>query len=511
MTEAKVLPISTARKLFQSAPDSDMSRLIGVTLALTKSHPHLIDMVDHDLDVRAIAKKKDRLEDQEWRLSRGKMLKGFNHVAEEDWLDDLELGTGRPRTPAIIVIMFMVLRGWFGGYKDRKVATVLVESQTIDICLASLGWRMPGASTLIDNVNAVSNATREAFLSAQIETAKNDGLDSFQKLTFDSTKVEANSAFPTDSGLIMGFAERAEHGLRLLADHDIKINLPKVMKTIMADIRLLNKAIQLSSGKNNSAAKRGKLYRKLMKLGRKAKRLMSQAHERASAKFAAMDIIPSHRRMVKELIDSIAADLQDLGQTIRNADKRINHEEKVPVDQKVLSLADDDAAMIVKGERTPVVGYKPQIGRSENGFVVAIIVPEGNAADSGQLRPVVDAAIKRTGTLPTSLSFDDGYTNKADRDHYLGLDVKVVSFSGAKGKNLIPAEEYESDVYRSTRNDRSAVESVMFCVKHNHGFDRLMRRGIESVRGELLEKIIAYNFFRLIKCREDCARAKRAA
>jgi hypothetical protein len=256
--------------------------------------------------------------------------------------------------------------------------------------------------------------------------------------------------------------------------------------------------------------KRGKLYRKLMKAARKALKRMSQAHERAGAKFEAMDVIPSQRRRVKELMDNIASDLQDLGQTIRNADKRINHEIQIPVDQKVLSLVDDDASMIVKGERATVVGYKPQLGRSENGFVVSILVPVGNAADSGQLRPIVDAAIARTGILPISLSFDDGYTNKADRDHFLTAGVKVVSFSGSKGKNLIPAEEYESEAYRSSRNDRSAVESLMFCVKHNHGFDRLMRRGIESVRSELLEKIIAYNFFRLIKCRDDRAREKRA-
>jgi hypothetical protein len=253
MVEAKIFPISTARELFQSVPDTDMSRLIGVAFALTGSHPDLIDRVERDLDGRAIAKKKDRMRDQARNQSRGNLLSGFDCGTAEDWLDDLELDAGRPRTPAIVIIMFLVLRGWFGGYKDRKVATVLAESQTIDVCLASLGCRVPAASTLIDNVNAVSNATREAFLNAQIETAKNDGLDSFQKLTFDSTKVEANSAFPTDSGLIMGLVERAEHVLRLLADHEIKVHLPRVMKTLAMDIRLFNKEIPLWSGMKNSA------------------------------------------------------------------------------------------------------------------------------------------------------------------------------------------------------------------------------------------------------------------
>ena len=111
--------------------------------------------------------------------------------------------------------------------------------------------------------------------------------------------------------------------------------------------------------------------------------------------------------------------------------------------------------------------------------------------------------MQRTGVTPSILSFDDGYTNTKDRDHYLGLGVKIVSFSGSKGKNIIPAEEYDSTAYQKARSDRSAVESLMFTLKHNHDLDRMMRRGIDNVRAEILEKAIAYNFFRLIKLKKD--------
>ena len=138
-------------------------------------------------------------------------------------------------------------------------------------------------------------------------------------------------------------------------------------------------------------------------------------------------------------IAGIDIDLHNLGIKVANADKRINRNEKIPAAEKVVSLSDQDAAMIVKGERETVVGYKPQLGRSKNGLITALIVPEGNAADSAQLRPTVDASIRRTGVIPSVLSFDDGYTNTKDRDYYLGQGVDVVSFSGAKGRNIIPA------------------------------------------------------------------------
>ena len=74
--------------------------------------------------------------------------------------------------------------------------------------------------------------------------------------------------------------------------------------------------------------------------------------------------------------------------------------------------------------------------------------------------------------------------------------------ASSKGSKLIPYKEYESDAYKKARNDRSAVESLMFTMKHNHDLDHVMRRGIDAVRAEMLEKSIAYNSLRMIVVRE---------
>lgn len=503
MTKTTVTPLRPTRKLVSLIPQTDLSRLLAEVFALAAAEPQLLAMIDRDRDAVALKKKRERLEDQAWYQSRGAPLPGFSADAEDGWADSAELGAGRPRMPAIVVLLFLVLRGYLGGFKDRKVAMTLQESATVQICMMNLGHpALPGASTIIDNVNAVSVATHEAILDAQIRKALREKLDDFGKLTCDSTDVEANSAWPTDSGLIMGLALRAEHLIRLLADDGITLRLPAVMGKVLGEIQDLNKQIQLSSGKKNSARKRAKLYRKLLRIAKKAQLEFELARLRADENFWKMDVPPSQRRRLATLIEWIEVDARHLKATIANADKRINKDEKVAIEKKILSLADQDAAMIVKGQREPVLGYKPQIVRSENGFVTAIVVPEGNAADSGQLRPVIDAAIERTGVVPSVLSFDDGYSNTEDRDHYLGRGIGVVSFSGSKGKNIIPTSDYESEAYRQARKDRSSVESLMFTLKNNNELDYVMRRGIANVREELLGKIIAYNFFRMITLRQ---------
>lgn len=509
MPVTTVASLRPVHKLIPLIPDSDLAHLIAEGYALAEAEPHILDLIDRDRDTAALLKKKQRIEDQDWLTTQGLALPGLDVKATATWAVDLDLGVGRPRLPAIGVLIFVLIRGYFGGFKDRKTATLLAESKTLEICFANLSIPSPGASTIIDNVNAVSLGTLEAILDAQIRAVLRTGLDNFEELTFDSTKVRANSAWPTDSGLIAGLVCRAEHLIRSLADQGISLKLPAVMVSLRDEIIKGNKQIQLSSGKKNSAKRRATLYRRLLRRARKVLRALDQARARADEKFRALDVMPSKRRLVATIIEWITVDCRNLAMTISNAEGRINRDKKIPTQQKVLSLSDQDAAMIVKGEREPVVGYKPQLGRSKSGFVVALIVPEGNAADSGQIEAIVDSALRRTGIVPKILSFDDGYTNTKARERYLAAGIAVVSFSGSKGKSIIPTTEYDRDDYRQARNDRSAVESLMSTLKYNHDLDRVMRRGISSVRGELLEKVIAYNFFCLIRRR--CEHGKQIA
>jgi hypothetical protein len=110
--------------------------------------------------------------------------------------------------------------------------------------------------------------------------------------------------------------------------------------------------------------------------------------------------------------------------------------EKVPSAEKVISVSDSDAAFIVKGGWDTVVGYRPQLGRSGQGFVSALIVPRGNAADNGQLVDVVRDHWDRTQVVPGLVSSDDGYSDQSAREDLLAAGIGVVSISGARGKKI---------------------------------------------------------------------------
>ena len=85
-----------------------------------------------------------------------------------------------------------------------------------------------------------------------------------------------------------------------------------------------------------------------------------------------------------------------------------------------------------------------------------------------------------------------------------------------QGQEIDDPEDWESETYRDARRYRSAVESLMFTIKDGFAFGELGRRGIDAVRAELLEKVLAYNCCRsiLLKQRREKRRLeemKRAA
>ncbi len=214
------------------------------------------------------------------------------------------------------------------------------------------------------------------------------------------------------------------------------------------------------------------------------------------------DLPPSRRLMGQEVLCLIAEDLAALEQAANVCERRVMGQEKVPVAEKLISLSDSDASFIVKGGWNAVVGYRPQLARSGRGFVTALVLPRGNAADSPHLVTMVKEQITNTGVIPSMASADDGYSTQQGREEVLGLGLKVVSISGAKGKKIIEPQKWKSQPYRQARAERSAMESLVFTLKESFEFGEMMRRTHENVLAEMLEKVLAYNISQIIRVRK---------
>src|SRR4030081_2973066 len=385
-----------------------------------------------------------------------------------------QLETGRPRTEAYIVYLFLMLRGWGGGCKDQNARLLLQESITLRLWLEHLGLELPPASTLSENLNAVSNSTRSLFHQVQLRYIFQGGLDDFQKCFIDSTAVEANTERPTDSTILVRLIAR----VCTTGGNLHRLDLPEINQIGLLEqqeeLGRLSRQIHFLNGKVRGEAKRKKVYFQLIRRVRRLrKRLLRDLETVRRNLESRADLPPSRRLMGEEALCLIAADLAALEQTANVCERRIMAEEKVPIAEKIISLSDSDASFIVKGGWNTVVGYRPQLARSGRGFVTALVLPRGTQADSRHLVAMIKEQITNTGVIPAMTGADDGYSSQEGLEEVQRLGIKVVSISGAKSKKLIEAQQWKSKAYRQARAERSAIESLVFALKEGFEFGEI--------------------------------------
>ena len=493
--------------LIWASCDCETKKVLDEALSLLARNPEILSHIEVDQDTVAKDKKKVRQADQRWQAAQTLSLPGMCEETRPLEAEKLTLGHGRPRMKPEVVYVFMVLRGYLGSIGDQEARDRLLDSTTVQLYLHHRGEVMPGWTTMLENVNAVSNATRNLILDAQLAMILDEELDDFSQVILDSTAVEANSSWPTDARILLGLLERAFAGGQKLEAFGLS-NIPAWwVPQWLKKLRKLLFKISNATGKPGSKGRRKKHYRQFFHNTAKIlDYLIPHCVERDPVQEGATQP-PSRSALLAKLWERLVEDVCNACAVFHYAEERIFEDKVRPAAQKLLSLADGEAAYIEKGGRDAVIGYKPQLARSAQGFVPGLLVPEGNAADSTQLVPLVQQIQVRTGVTPQEVGSDDGYTSQEGRDALLAAGVQQISFSGSNGKKLLSEQVWNDPAYIEARRQRSAVESLIFTLKHVFAFGRLRRRGREEVYAELLEKVIAYHFSRMLLVRQRKAAA----
>jgi IS5 family transposase len=315
-------------------------------------------------------------------------------------------------------------------------------------------------------------------------------------LSIDSFSVEANTCWPTDSGIIMSLLNRVWRCGQKLKDFDLPGFTPGCVEQWLKQLKKIDFAMNCVGGKPGAAKKLRKLYSQYLDVAAKIINRLAGQLEALTVKWEALDIVPSQQRQAEAIMEIVNDDLAAVVRVCEYTGCRIFKNIILPSAEKILSLSDSSAAFIKKGGREPKIGYKPQVARSGNGFITAFELEQGNPADSARLLPATRQHQRNTGITPNVITVDDGYSSKAGRDELLE-EISTVSINGSKGKKITSEEQWNSAPYADARNMRSAVESLVFTLRYKFSLYRFSRRGIEAVKGEMAEKIIVHNFWRI--------------
>lgn len=490
--------------LIEAPVSSELADFVGLTRQIIDRYPEILQKIEADQVQHGLAKKQIRIADKRFREC---LAQDLPFEIGENLAPPATLDQGRPRMPALLVVVFFFLRGWFGGAKGDRFRIFVSESQTLRQLYDELQVKAPGLSTINDNLNTLSPETCDLCLRCQLAFACEKELDDFDRTRADSTAVHGNSIYPTESVLIRNFLLRALAGFARLAkmafqDFTGRVKF-KEAAAIAKEVYTFSQIIGMVSGKAGAAEKRQanyqKIYSRVPRIIKRVGPLVDQARE----KLGESNLLPSKHRQTSEVLEKIDSDLASAAKIAEYSKRRVLDGETIAIEEKILSVCDKDATIIKKGERDLVFGYRPQLAFSGKGLVTAMLVPEGNAADSGQLEGLLDQVEKNTGVIASVVTVDDGYLNQRVRDRYLerasekGITA-TFSIGGSKGKRSLGEDLFYSDEYQEARDDRSAAESCISTLKGCYGYGEVKRRGIESVRQEQMSKVLAYNTRKLV-------------
>ncbi len=504
-------PPPVQRRLFHELPATDFGDTLLLGIEMIRNSSHLADLIVQDQDAMALEKKKVRQMDAEWEERRGLKKNQASLFPANDIESESQkmLRTKQRMRPEAVFVFFLV-RAYLGNIKSEQSQNFIQDSKTLDYVLALLGYdKTPGASTIVDNLNCLSPETHDALLAATVTMAKKKDLDTMQEVYVDSTRVDANSTWPTESKTILALFSRIMDSFLNLRKGQLMVNIPKEVPLLLKQIESSSKAIALGMGSKGAEKKRKKEYRKILKNSKKTLQHLNKAMLRLCVKHVTEDIRPSVKLHQEGIIEQMKVDLYNVELCAKNAKKRVLQGGKVSPKEKVLGISDPDAEMISKGKTPVVFGYKPQVARSLNGFILALEVPQGAASDSSMATKMIEASINSSNVVPKLVSFDDGYASTDNLASLEGLGIDLVSFSGSKGKKITPVDDWNSKRNLKARNKRSMAESTMAVLKRDFGKDRFSRRGIDAVTEELKAVAVFHNL-RLI-CRISKKNALKAA
>lgn len=507
--------------LFSVPVRSELADFVSMIREIANCSPEILDAIEKDQINHALAKKQIRMEDQQYLASITPDLPGLdveqitNSSVTENTKAEPTLNQGRPRMPALLVMIFLFIRGWAGGPKSSNFRTLVVESQTLNQLYSELGVSTPGLSTINDNLNILTEETCNMMLKTQLAIAKNEELDDFEQNRIDSTAIEANSAYPTESSLIKSFLQRAIFGFFTLAElgfYDFTERVPfREATAILKEVSTHSQVICMVSGKMGAKEIRKENYKKIYTRIPRIEKRIHPLVVRATEMLTDESMPPSKRNRLESIINQIDLDIDNAQHIADYSKQRVIDEKTIEIGEKILSVSDSDATIIKKGDRDMVFGYRPQLAFSGKGFVTAAHIPEGNAADSGQLLTMLEQSEENTGVFSGIVTVDDGYINKGVRDHYiergrtLGKEV-IFSIGGSKGKRSLGEDVFHSEAYKKARADRSAAEANISTLKHSYEYKGASRRGIKEVRQEQMSKVLAYNTRKIISLRNQKAK-----
>jgi IS5 family transposase len=401
---------------------------------------------------------------------------------------------GRSQTPAEMALRLLLLkhvRNWSFDTLEREVKMNLAYR---DFTRIGLG-KVPDAKTLARIAQVLGGEVIAKLHERLVAMAQEKGAVRGRKMRVDTTVVETNIHYPTDSSLL-------GDGTRIMTRTMKKIEQQsggKLTRKVRNRMRSVNKrvvAIATASRHRGPEGeeKRKKEYRELLRMSRQilndAKRVMVEIGGMSARRKKGL-------RTLGETLSTMAVRVR---QIVKQTKARI-FEGLTQLPGKIVSVFEPHTEIIRKGKASKPTefGKLVQLQEAENQIITHYEVFDERPSDRELLLGAVEAHERKLGRLPQLVTADAGYYSQAQERAVQEKGVKWVAVPNRSTRSPERKQMEKSRWFKKAQRWRTGCEGRISVAKRRHGLRRCLYRGIDGMKRWVGLGVLADNLINIGK------------
>lgn len=384
--------------------------------------------------------------------------------------------TGRAATPSEVVLRMLVLkhlRNWSYDTLEREVRANLVYRQFTRIGTG----RVPDAKSLIKIAGVLGEETVRAIHDRVVDIAREERVAEGRKMRVDTTVVETNVRYPTDSRLL---ADAMRVMTRIGTRIEARIGAgkrPMRNRLRSAGRRVLEIALSARNNSEASETRRRHLYQRLLGIARSTIRDAERITNRV-------------RKAVREgASEGVKALSSKLRATVRLAERIVEQTRArvlggdVHHENKVLSVFETDTEAIRKGKaaKPTEFGKMVKIQEAEHQIVTDYEIEPRRIADSDLLMGSIRTHRKIFGRVPRLVAADAGFYSQKNERSATEMGVAHVAIPNRRSRSEEVRKRQKSRRFRRAQAWRTGCEGRISVLKRRHGLARCRYRGSKGM------------------------------
>jgi IS5 family transposase len=397
---------------------------------------------------------------------------------------------GRMQTPAEVVLRLLLLkhiRNWSYDTLEREVRANLVYRAFTRIGDETV----PDAKTLARLGQWLGAEVIEELHKRVVALAQERGVIRGRKLRVDTTVVETNVHYPTDSSLLGDGTRVLTRTMKKIEAKSggLKCKVRDRMRSIRKRVVAIALSTRLMGEKGEERRKRQ--YRELLSLTRK---VMNQAQRVLEE----VDQVPRRRTSLHGLRQTLDTMMGRVRQVVKQTKIRILGG-VTKSQEKIVSVFEPHTEIIRKGKASKPTefGKLVKIQEAENQIVTHFEVFAERPPDSTLLLPSVKVHQQRLGRTPEWVAGDAGFYSCQQEKALQSMGVRRISVPNKRSSSTERKRLQRQAWFRRGQKWRTGSEGRISTLKRRHGLRRCLYRGFEGMQRWVGLGVIADNIIQM--------------